>query len=195
MYGELAILTVFAFCYSLVAGRFERSIISGPILFVASGFILGPFVLGWFKSDITYTGLHIAADLTLALVLFCDAASSNLSTLKPKLYIPSRMLIFGLPGAIILGTIVGIVLFPHLTFYETAALATMLAATDAALGMAVVTNKIVPERMREGLNIESGLNDGICVPILLVFLTLSSGNVGDIGHGGISTLAFHLILE
>ena len=192
MYAEYAVLAVFAHCYSLVAGRFERSIISGPMVFVIAGFIMGPFVLGWLQDDVSRSGLRVFADLTLALVLFCDASSSDLSVLKRSAAIPSRMLLLGLPGVILLGVVVGAILFPGLSIFEVAALATMLAATDAALGKAVVTNKIVPARLREGLNIESGLNDGICVPILFVFLALAAGKVGE---DGVSGMAMNLVLE
>ena len=64
-------------------------------------------------------------------------------------------------------------MFDVLTVFEAAILGTMLAATDAALGKAVITNKSVPAQIREGLNVESGLNDGLCVPILLVFIALA----------------------
>lgn len=192
MYAELAVLAVFVHCYSLIAGRIERSFISGPIVFVVAGLIMGPFVLGWLQDDLSRTGLRVLADLTLAMVLFCDASCSNLSVLKRWADIPSRMLLFGLPGAILLGVTAGFVLFPNLSLFEIAALATMLAATDAALGKAVVTNKIVPERLREGLNFESGLNDGLCVPILFVFLALAAGNVGE---GGVAEMTLHLVLE
>jgi NhaP-type Na+/H+ or K+/H+ antiporter len=77
---------------------------------------------------------------------------------------------------ILLGFGVGVILFRQLTLLEIAILATMLAPTDAALGSAVVSNKSVPAEIREGLNVESGLNDGICVPILFLFLTLASAS-------------------
>jgi NhaP-type Na+/H+ or K+/H+ antiporter len=68
-----------------------------------------------------------------------------------------------------------------LSLFEVALLATMLAPTDAALGKAVVTNEAVPDPVRQGLNVESGLNDGICVPILFVFLALATGKAGEEG--------------
>jgi NhaP-type Na+/H+ or K+/H+ antiporter len=74
-----------------------------------------------------------------------------------------------------------VLMFDGLSLYEAAILATMLAATDAALGKAVITNKAVPARIREGLNVESGLNDGICVPIVLFFIALSVSGHGE-GH-------------
>lgn len=193
MYGELAIVTLFAFCYSLVSGRLERSVISGPMVFVAAGFLMGPFVLGWFDNGITRTELRTLADCTLALVLFCDAANADLRTLRHQIQIPARMLLLGLPGVILLGSLLALVLFTSLTIFEAAILGTMLAATDAALGKAVVTNKIVPARLREGLNIESGLNDGLCVPILFVFIALAEGSVA--AEGGVSAMALHLVAE
>ncbi len=77
MYVELAILALFIFLYSMVAGRIERSAISGPIVFVVAGFLMGPFGLGWFKGDETSDDLRVFADLTLALILFIDAANAD----------------------------------------------------------------------------------------------------------------------
>ncbi|MDO6620903.1 sodium:proton antiporter [Shewanella sp. 6_MG-2023] len=192
MYSELAILAVFTLCYSLVAGRFERSMISGPMVFVVVGFVLGPSALNWLGSDLDGIGIRVFADITLAIVLFCDASNANLTVLRKHINIPTRMLLYGLPGAILLGFLAGFVLFPNLGVFEIAALATMLAATDAALGKAVVSSPIVPAPLREGLNIESGLNDGICVPILFVFLALAAGSVAE---GAVSELAVHFLVE
>jgi NhaP-type Na+/H+ or K+/H+ antiporter len=102
------------------------------------------------------------------------------------------MLLLGLPGVIFLGTLTAALLFDNLSLFEAAILGTMLAATDAALGKAVVTNKAVPTQVREGLNIESGLNDGLCVPILFVFIALAIGNGSE---GGSTMLALELVAE
>jgi NhaP-type Na+/H+ or K+/H+ antiporter len=91
-----------------------------------------------------------------------------------------------------LGIGAGIVIFPELSLFEICILATMLAATDAALGKGVITNKAVPARIREGLNAESGLNDGLCVPVLLVFLALAVGS-GASEEGSGLTLALQLV--
>ena len=179
MYIELAILALFTFFYSVVAGRIEKLPVSGPIVFVITGLMLGPLGLGWFKDDVSQVEFRMLVDLTLALILFIDAANADMSTLRRQWRIPTRMLGLGLPGAIALGFIIAAWLFDNLTVYEAAMLATMLAATDAALGKAVVSNPTVPSRLREGLNSESGLNDGLCVPILLVFIALAHGSVAD----------------
>jgi len=191
MYIELAILALFIFIYSMVAGRIERSAISGPMVFVIVGFLIGPFGFGWLKGDATSDDLRTMADLTLALILFIDAANADMAILKRQFRIPSRMLLLGLPGVIALGFGLAVLMFDGLSLYEAAILATMLAATDAALGKAVITNKAVPAQVREGLNIESGLNDGICVPIVLFFIALAVG--GE--HGGSEASAIALVIQ
>jgi len=191
MYIELAILALFIFIYSMVAGRIERSAISGPMVFVIAGFLVGPFGFGWMDGDATSDDLRTMADLTLALILFIDAANADMSILKRQFRIPSRMLLLGLPGVIALGFGLAVLMFDGLSLYEAAILATMLAATDAALGKAVITNKAVPAQIREGLNIESGLNDGICVPIVLFFIALAVGG----GHGDSDASAIALVAQ
>lgn len=189
MYEELAIMAVLVFFYSIIAGRVKHSILSGPIVYVVAGFILGPMVLGLFTGGATRTNFRMLADLSLALILFIDAANADLGTLKRQFRIPSRMLLIGLPGAIALGFGLALLIFDQLTLYEAAILGTMLAATDAALGKAVITNKSVPSRLREDLNVESGLNDGLCVPVLLVFIAPAEGANGE---GGNAVLALRL---
>jgi NhaP-type Na+/H+ or K+/H+ antiporter len=176
MYSNLAVLVLFAFAYSVVAGRVERSAVTGPIIFIAFGLIAGPFGFGFLDMDVQNVELRVVADLTLALVLFIDAANADLNVLRSHAKIPRRMLLIGLPLCIALGAATGLAIFPDISFYEVCILATMLAATDAALGKGVVSNKAVPARIREGLNAESGLNDGMCVPVLLVFLALATGS-------------------
>jgi len=192
MYENLAVLVVFAFIFSVVAGRIERSTITGPMVFIAFGVIAGPVGLGILNMETTNVELRVVADLTLALVLFIDAANADLSTLRSHARIPRRMLLIGLPLCIALGAGVGMVVFPDISLFELCILATMLAATDAALGKGVVTNKAVPARIREGLNVESGLNDGLCVPVLLLFLALATGSAGDSGS---SVLALKLVAQ
>jgi len=173
MHLELTILAIFAFLYSLIAGRVERSLISGPMIFVFSGILMGPLVLGWFDGTVVNSQLRMFADMTLVLILFSDAANVQMSVLKAKIAIPARMLLIGLPGVIILGFGLAFVFFDLLSIYEAAILGTILAATDAALGKAVVTDEKVPDWIKTGLNAESGLNDGLCVPFLFIFIAMA----------------------
>lgn len=181
VYLVISILAGIVFLYTLIAKRIEHSSISGPIVYVLLGLLLGEHGLNILGTSAEANDLRLLADLTLALILFSDAANSNLGILKQKAIYPLRMLLLGLPGAILLGTLLAVVLFDVLTVVEAAILATMLAATDAALGKAVIANHKVPAPIREGLNVESGLNDGLCVPILLLLITIAtSNNLADV---------------
>ena len=162
------------------------------MVFTVVGLVVGPVGLGWLQPELDNQALRTLADITLALVLFIDAANADLGVVKRTLVIPRRMLILGLPLTIALGFGAGLVVFDQLSLFAVAILATMLAATDAALGKAVITNKAVPARIREGLNVESGLNDGICVPILFLFIALALG--ADTG-GSSSAFAIKLVAQ
>ncbi len=192
MYENLAVVAVFAFLYSIVAGGLAKTVISGPMIFIGFGLLFGPLGLGVLTWDINTTELRILADLTLALILFIDASIADLNVLKRSFKLPQRMLIVGLPLIIALGFGVGYLIFDDLTLFELAILATMLAATDAALGKAVITNEAVPEDIREGLNVESGMNDGICVPVLFLFIALAVGSNTD---GDSTSLALTLFIK
>lgn len=181
MYLTLAILAGFTLIYGAIAGRLERTWISGAVVFTGFGLIFGDHGFGLLRFDINAESLRTVAELTLALVLFADAAGADLGVLRRFKRLPARLLLIGLPLTILLGFGVGKLMFGALSVFEIALLATMLAPTDAALGKAVVSNEAVPDSVRQGLNVESGLNDGICVPILFLFLALAQGQVGDGG--------------
>ncbi len=190
MYVTLACFASLVFLYSLVSEKVERLSLSGPIVFVATGALLSPLGLNWFSPSAGSLNGKLLIDVTLALFLFVDAASADLGVLRSNWRIPGRMLLFGLPLSITLGSVTAWFLFPSLSLYEAAILGTMLAATDAALGKAVVSNQSVPHHLREGLSAESGLNDGLCVPFILVFIALEQGSA-VIGEG----VAMELLLE
>jgi sodium/hydrogen antiporter len=175
MYQNAAILAAFLLIYSAVAGRVERSWLSGPIVFTAAGLLLGPYGLGVVRLNLGAGGLRTLAELTLAMVLFTDAANADFDIVRRNIGVPERLLLIGLPLTIVLGFLVAMVVLPGIAPLEMALLAAMLAPTDAALGKPVVTNPAVPAVLREALNLESGLNDGICVPIVVLLLGLAVG--------------------
>jgi NhaP-type Na+/H+ or K+/H+ antiporter len=167
-----AVATVALVAYALVSKRLSRSAVTGTMIFAALGLALGPEALGL----VDFSGLLGRSDFvtlvltgTLVIVLFTDANAINSSNWRDDI-IPARLLGIGLPIAIGLGWLLAAVLFGPLGIWEAAVLGTMLAPTDAALGKAVVSNERVPQRVRQALNIESGLNDGISLPVFLVFL-------------------------
>jgi NhaP-type Na+/H+ or K+/H+ antiporter len=114
----------------------------------------------------------ILVEFTLVLTLFTDAARINLPRHWGSVSVPVRLLAICLPLTILAGIAGASVLFPGLTLLEAALLAIILAATDAGLALPIVNNKRVPLRIRNAINIESGLNDGIVFPLFIVALTV-----------------------
>ena len=164
--------------YALVSGRLEGTVLTAPLLFVAFGFFAGSGGLGLANIDVGHSAIHVLAELTLILVLFSDAARIDLNQVRRDHNLPTRMLLIGLPLTISAGTFVAALLFPAFSIWEAALLAALLAPTDAALGQAVVSAKVVPLRIRQSINIESGLNDGIALPAVLLFATLAGSAHG-----------------
>ncbi len=194
MYLNISVLAGIVFLYSISSGWFEKTSFNGALIFTIVGLLVGPLGLNILHLDVDAELLKVLAELTLALVLFTDASNANLKVLKQHLTIPQRLLLIGLPVTIVVGFVTGYLLFDNLTLIEIAILATMLAPTDAALGKAVVTDGAVPESIREGLNVESGLNDGICVPILFVFLALAVKTASD-GSESTWVMVTRLVVE
>jgi NhaP-type Na+/H+ or K+/H+ antiporter len=150
------------------------------MVFVAVGLLVGPKVLGEIDLESSSSTVRTLAEATLALVLFSDASCIDLRQLGREFGVPVRLLGIGLPLTIALGAVAAAVIFDQLSAEEAVILAIVLAPTDAALGQAVVTEPRIPGRIRQGLNVESGLNDGICVPLL--FAAVAAADV----HSGIA---------
>jgi NhaP-type Na+/H+ or K+/H+ antiporter len=170
---DLAILAIVVFAFGLVSRRLEGTVLTPPIVFVAAGFVFGPAVLGLVEFGLDTHTVLLVSEIALSLVLFADAASINLSVLRQNEGLPLRLLGIGMPLTIALGCASAALLLTDLTFWEAAIVGTVLAPTDAALGQAVVSNQRVPIRVRQALNVEAGLNDGLSVPFLALFLTLA----------------------
>ena len=153
------------------------------MLFSAFGLLAGPAAFGLIPLQIGNEALHLLTEVTLILVLFSDAASIDLAQLRRDHNLPVRMLLLGMPLTIALGAVVALLLFNGLGPWEAALLAAILAPTDAALGQAVVSNRLVPVRIRQALNVESGLNDGIALPFVLLFAAFASAMHAQTGAG------------
>ena len=165
-----------------VSKRLSGSPLTPAMLFVAIGLLVGPKVIGGIEISSTSSAVRTLAEATLALVLFADASRIDFGKLRREISVPLRLLGIGLPLTIALGAATAAVIFVDLTLWEAVILAVVLAPTDAALGQAVVTEPRVPGRIRQALNIESGLNDGICVPLL--FAAVAAADVeSHISHG------------
>ncbi|MGI9533834.1 MAG: cation:proton antiporter [Thermodesulfobacteriota bacterium] len=167
-----AVIAIFILAYGLISKRLERTVISAPIVFVLFGIVLCDKVTGLISGG-DHKFIEIIANLTLILVLFIDASRIDLKLLRKEGDLPLVMLAIGLPLTIIFGIVAALILFTGLPLWEAAILATILAPTDAALAQVVINSEKVPVCIRQALNVESGLNDGICLPILLLFISLA----------------------
>lgn len=164
--------------YAFVSERLAVLSVSGPLVFVVAGLILGPSALGIVGGDFDEGGIELLAKATLVLILFVDATRIDLRVLRTQLAIPARMLGVGLPFTVVVGTLVGAVVLSDLTMLEAALVAAILAPTDAALGQAVVTDRRIPVRIRQGLNVESGLNDGLMLPVIAILIAFAASDSG-----------------
>lgn len=170
---DFVVLVSVVFAFGLVSRRLEGTILTAPIVFVAAGMVLGPAGLGVVEFGLDDHTVLLLGEIALALVLFTDAARINLPALRRNEGLPLRLLGIGMPLTIATGTATAALLLTDLSFWEAAIVGTVLAPTDAALGQAVVSNPRVPVRIRQALNVEAGLNDGLSVPFLALFLTLA----------------------
>lgn len=170
---DLVLIGVALIAYAAFSRRLSGTMVTSAMLFVAAGILAGGEVFDLFETQLGSDDLRLLAEVTLALVLFSDASALDARRLRRESKIPVRLLGVGLPLSIVLGTVVAIPLFSQLGVYEALILAVMLAPTDAALGQTVVADRRVPGTLRQGLSVESGLNDGVCVPILVTAVALA----------------------
>ena len=180
----LAVIAAALLAFGAVSRKAERSPITPPIVFLGLGLAFGQAGLGWMELDVGHGVVHGMAELTLVIVLFIDASRIDLACLRRERGLPIRLLGIGMPLTIALGGAVAFGVFPGLGWVEAMLLAAVLAPTDAALGQAVVSSPLVPVRIRQSLNVESGLNDGIALPVVLVFAALGGVMAGHPVEGG-----------
>ena len=188
MEWALAIVALALLGVAAISRRLQGTPVTPAMVFVAFGVLVGPQVLDGVDLSSRSETVRALAEATLALVLFSDASRVDLRELRREVGLPARLLGLGLPLTIALGAVGAAAIFGQLTAWEAVILAVVLAPTDAALGQAVVTEPRVPPRIRQALNVESGLNDGICVPLL--FAAVAAADVeSEISEGrGAATL-------
>ncbi|MGI9643269.1 MAG: cation:proton antiporter [Acidimicrobiia bacterium] len=182
MSGGLLLAVLFA-AYALFSRRLSRSSFTGPMLFTAVGLfaawvtleegaLLSSFALQ-LESDVVQTLL----EGTLVIIPFSDAALIDVRRVRRTAFLPTRLLLIGLPLTMVLGTVIAMLLVPGIGLWPAAIIAIILSPTDAALGQAVVANEEVPDLVRQGLGIESGLNDGLVVPFLAIALAAANSEM------------------
>jgi NhaP-type Na+/H+ or K+/H+ antiporter len=176
----LATLAGTVLAYGAVSRRLGLSVVTAAIFFVSAGLVLGKKGLGWIDLPVNGHQVRVLAEVTLTLVLFADASRIDLRAARKEYRVPARLLGIGLPLTILAGLVAGVAVFGGLGWAEVLVLAVIVAPTDAALGQSVVTDPRLPSRIRQGLNVESGLNDGICVPLLFIALAIAGTDEGKL---------------
>ena len=178
MEGEITLIAVAIVGFALVSARVSRFALTMPMVFVTLGALAD--ATGIVHIDLDAEGVALLGEVTLAVILFGDAVRIDVMALKRELGLPARLLTLGLPLSIGFGAMAVFWLIPGISWWEAALVAAVLAPTDAALGQAVVEDETVPLRVRQALNVESGLNDGMVVPAVLLFVALATGE-GETG--------------
>ncbi len=167
------------FVYGLFSRLSERSPVSAAMVFVSVGILAGPLGLDLVEIGMKAPAVRVIAEVTLVLVLFIDASTVNLQSLIREKGLPFRLLFIGLPLTMVLGFFLAVPLFSDMSLWVIALMAFILSPTDAALGQPVVTSPLVPEKIKEAINVESGLNDGIALPPILACIAELSAETAN----------------
>ncbi len=174
----LAIFICLLFAYSLVSARLGKTVITAPIVFTLAGVCVFP-ALGSAAGRLHPADFLMLAEIGLVLLLFTDASRTDLKILSDIRALPARLLSVGMLFTILLGAIAAKLVFPQLSLWEAGILSAILAPTDAGLGQVIVNSPLVPQRVREALNVEAGLNDGLSVPFMLFFIAMAAAGAGE----------------
>jgi NhaP-type Na+/H+ or K+/H+ antiporter len=176
---SLVVVAAVFLAYAVLSRRLDGTSLTAAMVFVGAGFVFGSEGLGWLDIEGGQSAVRTLAEATLVIVLFTDASRIDLRALRREYVVPARLLGIGLPLTIAAGAVAAGLVVPNVTWAEAIVLAIVLAPTDAALGQAVVVDEALPSSIRQGLNVESGLNDGLCVPLLAIALAVAQADAGE----------------
>ena len=192
--GETAVLVIAAsiFLWGVISTRLERADLTAPIVFMAVGAVLAG--AGAVHGPSAPETVKPLVEITLVWVLFSDAARLRLQDLRADLGMCVRLLAIGLPLTILAGWGLAAWLFPSLGVWLALLVAAALAPTDAALGVPVVTNPAVPSRVRRLITVESGLNDGIATPVVMLAIAGAASAESLPESAGVGDAAIELLI-
>lgn len=176
----LIFFALLIFAYGLFSRLAERNSVTGPMVFMTVGILGSSLAFGFIDVTPDMGPVKLVAELALTLVLFIDASLIDRPALAGGAQrIPARLLLIGLPLTMVLGALLGATLFPEISIWAILMMAMILSPTDAALGQAVVKSEAVPLNIRQSISVESGLNDGIALPPILICMALLGAEAGD----------------
>jgi NhaP-type Na+/H+ or K+/H+ antiporter len=193
MFLGLAIVSLLIFIYGTLAVKLGRWSLTMPMIFVVAGYLLGPGGINLLQISPTAEALKTLTEVTLAVLLFADASTLDLRQLRHDPALTARLLGIGMPLTIILGTALVLALIPGEGIAFAALLGTILAPTDAALGLPIFNDPKVPVRIRRALNVESGLNDGIATPFVLLFIAFATASEAHTHSGWLTKALIEIV--
>lgn len=185
--GGVAVVMAAVVGWALVSARLRRSYLTAPIVFVALGALLS---VPAHEFNVDPHMLKLLTEATLVWLLFSGASEVRLRDFRADLGLYARVLGIGLPLAVCAGWLLGGLLVPGLTPWLALLTGAALAPTDAALGLAVVTSKAVPARVRRLIEVESGLNDGLVTPVVVIAIAGAAASA----HEGVGKAIVELLL-
>lgn len=177
----VVVFILLVYVYSLLSRRLEGTILTLPLVFSVAGIVLILVAPGLVRNEVEGEVWLVLAEITYAIVLFNGATRVNLRVLRGQMQLPGRLLVIGLPLTILLGMLVAALALPELSLWEAGALACILASTDTALAELIVRSPRVPACIREALNAESGLSDGLVIPFFMLFISLIKADAAGPG--------------
>src|SRR4051794_30359277 len=192
--ATFAVLMLLILAWAFTSQLLARMNITGPLVFAVAGYVLANPDWGTLSVGVDTPSIHLLAELTLALLLFSDATRVNVSRLKTDLAFPGRLLAVGLPLSVVLGSLLAAWLFSDFSWALAGFVGATLAPTDAALSAQVIDDDRIPARIRRALNVESGLNDGIVTPVVVLTIAVVASELGS-GHEGSGHGGGHALIE
>jgi NhaP-type Na+/H+ or K+/H+ antiporter len=183
----IATFLAIVFAYSLISRRLERTVLTAPIVFTAAGALTALVPVAALQLELDRKSLLVIAELGLVMLLFTDASRISLRMLGGDRNLPVRLLSTGMLLTIALGALAAMAVLGGITWWEAGIIAAILAPTDAGLGQVIVSSPHVPQRIRQALNVEAGLNDGLSVPFLMFFIALATAQLEDGSGAGVLT--------
>lgn len=194
MDSAVVVVAAVLLAYAVVERRLQSTPLSGAMVFTAVGLLASEQATGLITPSGHGHGATAFLEATLVVVLFTDAMAVNGSRWGTEAPLPSRLLGLGLPLTMVAGWALALALLPDLGIWGAALLAAVLAPTDSALGLPVITNPRVPRLIRHALNVEGGLNDGLALPFVTIFLALALEEEGAVGGGHVAQVFLRALL-
>ena len=192
---HIAVILLGVIAFAAFSRRIEMSVVTMPMVFTTFGWLVGRGGVQLVPMEIEHRLIHTVAEVTLILVLFTDASQVKIDALRKNYALPARMLLIGMPLTIAFGTMIALWVSPMAGWAGALLVAAILTPTDAALAQAVVSNPETPERLRQGVNVESGLNDGLALPVVMVAAFAAAAGAGLTVEGAPENLATFILLQ